>query len=276
MDFDMAKVKQANGQKRAVLVASEKGGVGKSGWVGSLVSIARQDGDALAAFDSDGSVGGLVRICGTKDEAGNIVPDQDPMVGVGYYSGRDDRDGHRLVTSGEAGYPVMIHDLAGGLLDDMTKIVDGGKGLEDFVATFADNGYRITFVHMLSNTIAAAQSVGRYLDYVGDGADHVAVLNRHFGEYDADFPFWVGFTDPEGIERGGKARKRFLELGGIEIEMPAMPRATYAKLDALNLPATDASTSKGLNSVEKTHARKFVRDFKAAIEPARDLLGFNA
>ncbi|MBL0406927.1 hypothetical protein JKG68_23585 [Microvirga aerilata] len=268
-----AKALQASASKRAILIANEKGGVGKTAWAISFVDIMRQDGVPVAAYDADGGVGGLGRLLGTRSEAGDRTAQQDPLVGVGFYNGRSERERDMLVNSIDEGHPLMVHDLAGGLLTDLTRILDAEKNLDEFLATFEDNGYRLTFVHVISNVIAASQSVGRYLKLVGDRADHVAVINRNFGKMNDDFPFWYGFVDPQGKEIGGKTRSEFLALGGVEIEFPALPAGTWAKLDALAIPFTQARGHTSLTLVERGQVQKFMREFRQSLEPARSVLG---
>ncbi|WP_193227876.1 nucleotide-binding protein [Aureimonas psammosilenae] len=263
--------------KRVLLVTSEKGGVGKTLWTSSFLTLTRNEGVKIAAFDADGSVGGLARLCATKDADGEVSEQQDPLVGVGFYAGRSDRDSLRLMTSAEEEYPLVLHDLAGGFLTQLMKMVDGGKGLEGFLETFAEQGYRVTFVHMISSDIAAASSVANYLKATGSNADHVCVVNEHFGELEADFPFWYGFTDEQGEAMGGKTRAGLLgREGAVEIKMPALDRVTSVKLSAFGFPPARADESKSLHGYEKMRARKFAQKFAASIAPARALLGLPA
>lgn len=115
-------------QKRAVLVTSEKGGVGKSVTARTLVEYLREGGTRVAAYDADGSVGGLVRVLGTRDGAGEVLDEQDPTVGVGYYNIRDAAESHTLLNCLGTQEPLIVHDLAGGSLADLTRITDMGEG----------------------------------------------------------------------------------------------------------------------------------------------------
>jgi hypothetical protein len=259
--------------KRVVLIVSEKGGVGKSVKARALIDQLRAEGIKLAAFDADGSIGALVRVQGTRDEGGRLVPKQDPTKGVGYYNVRDDADRNKLLDVIISGHDIFVHDLAGGSLADLTRIVDGGEGLDGLVAAFGEHGYRLTIVHVISPEIGSAQSVARWIDLVGDRVDHIAVRNGRWGKSDADFPFWVGFVDGKGNSKGGKTRDKFLALGGVEIELPAVPTGTYAKVDAENMSFSAAAADTSLTITERAHIAKFRRDYAAALEPARQLLG---
>ncbi|MBB3938113.1 hypothetical protein [Aureimonas phyllosphaerae] len=272
--------KPANGEtKRVILVTSEKGGVGKTLWTSSFLTLAREEGVKVAAFDADGSVGGLARLCAIKDANGDPVEGQDPTEGVAFYEGRKSRKALELLTSAEHGYPLILHDLAGGYLTTMMDMIDAGSGLEGFVENFASFGYRVTFVHMISSDLAATSSVNNYLKFAGATADHVAVVNEHFGEVEEDFPFWNGFTDNKGEFRYGKTKPKLLGLeggNGVQIKMPSIDKVTAVKLSAVNLTPAKADEDESLHGYEKMRARQFVRKFAASIEPARHLLGLPA
>ena len=115
----MATKPKSNGAaKRVILVASEKGGVGKSVFARSLVDHLRNSGATVAAYDADGSVGALVRVLGTRD-GGSIVQPQDATAGVGIYNIRSDEQRATLLDCISEGAPLIVHDLAGGSLADL-------------------------------------------------------------------------------------------------------------------------------------------------------------
>jgi hypothetical protein len=260
--------------KRVALVANEKGGVGKSVFTRTLVDFLRMNGKRVAAYDADGSVGATVRVLGTRDENNSIERDQDPVQGVGYYNGRAENERNILLDSIESGEQLYVHDLAGGLLADLTRIVDSGEGLDGLLDAFEAHGYRLTIFHVISPDVGAAQSVARWLGLIGDRADHVAVINLKHGKPPTDFPFWYGFTDAKGDTKGGKTRKALLESGGVEIEFPALPSGTFAKLDAENIRFTRADKAGILTITERAHIAKFLRDFGEGLAPALPFLGY--
>lgn len=269
----MAKNDKANGMKRVVLIASEKGGVGKSVAARALIDQLRGEGIKVAAYDADGGVGALVRVLGTRDEAGRVETDQVPTKGVGYYNVRADAERNTLLDAISSGDNLIVHDLAGGSLADLTRIVDGGEGLDGLLASYTEHGYRVTVVHVISPEIGAAQSVARWIDLAGDKVDHLAIRNTRWGKAESDFPFWAGFTDGKGVAKGGKTRDKLLAMGGVEIDLPAIPAGTYAKVDAENMPFSAAERETGLTITERAHIAKFRRDFASALGPARPLLG---
>ncbi len=259
--------------KRVALVANEKGGVGKSVFTRTLVDHLRVTGNRVAAYDADGSVGATARVLGVRNASGAIERIQDPVEGIGYYNGRADEERNILLDSIESGEKLYIHDLAGGLLADLTRIVDGGEGLDGLLDAFEAHGYRLTVFHVISPDVGAAQSVARWLSLVGDKADHIAVINLKHGKPPSDFPFWYGFTDAKGLTKGGKTRAKLLASGGTEIEFPALPAGTFAKLDAENIAFTRADKAGILTITERAHVAKFLRDFAEALTPALPFLG---
>ncbi|MGH1575536.1 hypothetical protein ACRAWG_39115 (plasmid) [Methylobacterium sp. P31] len=152
----MARAQQARKEtapqrKRLVLVTSEKGGVGKSVTARTFVEYLREGGTRVAAYDADGSVGGLVRVLGTRDGAGEVLDEQDPAIGVGYYNIRDAAESHTLLNCLGTQEPLIVHDLAGGSLADLTRITDMGEGLDDLLVAVDENGYRLTVLHLISS-----------------------------------------------------------------------------------------------------------------------------
>lgn len=286
-----AKPQQANPPqiKRVVLVASEKGGVGKSVVTRTLVDYLRTHGHRVAAFDADGGVGATLRVLGARNAEGTILDQQNPVEGVGYYNGRLDEERNLLLDAIETGEALYVHDLAGGLLADLTRIVDDGQGLTGLLNAFDVHGYRLTVLHLISPDIGSTQSVKRWLeltvtpeeDATGSSedesakfrADHVAVVNLgHRRTAPADFPFWFGF-DQGAVRRGGKTREELLKSGGLEVTFPGLPAGTFAKLDSENVPFSRAAEAGLLTITERAHVAKFLADFEAAFNPVFKLLG---
>ena len=258
--------------KRVALVASEKGGVGKSVFTRTLVDTLRSAGRRIAAYDADGAIGATLRVLGERGDNGALLPVQNVITGVGFYNGRAEERA-LLLDAIETGEALYVHDLAGGLLADLTRIVDAGEGLAGLLDAFAEHGYRLTIFHLVSPDIGSAQSVARWLDLTGDRADHIAVVNLKHGRPPADFPFWYGFDDAAGIHKGGKTRERLMAGGGVEVTFPALPAGTFAKLDAENVPFSNAPNVRLLTITERAHVAKFLNDFRAALAPALPFLG---
>jgi hypothetical protein len=260
---------QFNKLKRVDILASEKGGVGKSAFAKALIDALRSTAVRVAAFDAD-AVASLLNVHGTRGDDGKLIENQSPIDGVGFYNIRS-AERNLLLDSIADGDPLIIHDVAGGALSELTNIVDGGNGVGGLLDAFAEHGYRVTCVHIMSPTAAATQSVARYLDAFGDRADHLVVKNLFWG---TEYPFWAGFVDGAGVSRGGKTRERFLAMAGIEISFPSLPSSTFAKLDESNLSPLMATKSTLLTITERSQVKRFRDDFWASVQPARHILGF--
>jgi hypothetical protein len=258
--------------KRVVLVASEKGGVGKSVVSRTLIDWLRSNGHRVAAYDADSAVGATFRVLGERDDSGALLPTQDALRGVAYYNGRAEGERNIILDSIESGENLFVHDLAGGLLADLTRIVDAEEGLSSLLDAFEVNGYRLTILHVISPDIGSAQSVGRWLDLTGERVDHVALVNAKWGKPPSDFPYWYGF-DANGLRKGGKTREKLLAAGGVEVVFPALPAGTFSKLDAENVRFSEADKAGILTITERSHVAKFIKDFEAAFVPIRPYMG---
>lgn len=266
--------KAASGTKKRInLIASEKGGVGKSVTARLLIDTLRTAGTRVAAYDADGGVGGLVRVLGTRDADGRLVEEQSATEGVAYYNIRADGERNALLDCIASDESLIVHDLAGGSLADLMRIVDGGDSLDGLLTAYEEHGYRVTVMHLISPEVGSAQSVARWLELAGDRVDHIAIRNTRWGKSTADFPFWHGFTDGQKVFKGGKTREKLLAMGGLEVDLPTLQGGTFAKVDADNTPFSEAAQAPSLTVTERVHVQKFMREFAAAIEPARPLLG---
>lgn len=255
--------------KRIIAVVSEKGGTGKSLWASSYLDHARNGlGLRVAAYDGDGSVGALAAVHGLRDGHGEVADRQTASEGVITYDIRHGAERSTFLDSIDGGEAVIIHDLAGGCLGDLAAIVgDGDDGdIRGLVTAITGAGYRLSLIHLVSNLSAAADSVGRYVAAFGVGADHVAVLNRHFGSTADDFPFWSS----------GSARAALLAAGGVEIDMPGLNRRTYAKVEALSLPLSRVLAGRTLGLTERTHVQTYRQAFADSVASVGHLLGLPA
>ena len=266
--------KSANAKvKRLVLVVCNKGGVGKSVVSRALTDLYRNSSKSAHVFDADGGVGSVLSAYGTRGADGRLSHDQDPASGVGYYDIRSDSSRNTLLDSLGSGASLILHDLAGGSLGELKRIVDDGDGVDGLLDAIEGQGYRVVLMHVLSNVQGATASVREYLDAFGDRADHVAVINKAWGKDDTDFPFWFGYQRPDGSKVGGKTRDDLLSGGGVEIHFPALQPGTFAKVEAANVPYSSAEKSDDLTITERAHLSKFNKSAAASFLEAKEKLG---
>ena len=260
-------------RRRMVVVVSHKGGVGKTFFAATLVSWMRSQGIAVAAFDSDGIVGGLRRVLGTKGPDGMPVAEQDPLKGCAYYDIRNDRERPQFLDAVSLGYPLMLQDLPGGAVIDLQRVVDDGEGVRQLLDSFDSEGVRLTVVHLVTHVIESVFSVASLSQLFGQRADHVAVLNKNFGRELTDFPFWYGYETAKGEKKGGATRKRFLEMGGVEIEFPALEPGVFAKIAAAMEPPARAVLNTELKLSERGAIQVFLRKFDEQVRNVGPMLG---
>lgn len=254
--------------KNIVLVTGQKGGVAKTLTSALLLGRMRAPGTCtVAAYDADGSIGGLQRHMGTRGADGKLLAQQDPHSGVVAYNIHAAQERDMLLNSLEVGSDIVMHDLAGGSLDDLLATVDGSSGrLDNLMETIADCGYATTLVHMITTDAASWHSLATWLDNAeGHDVCHIAVVNRHFGG-EAAFAGW----------QVSRTRQRLIDAGGLEIELPAFPVPVLDKIKAARVPFEMAAVSGPLTITERANYRRCKRLFDTEIAPVLASLGLPA
>ena len=258
----MAKSPEPKKSKRLIFTSSHKGGVGKTILARLMTEIYRKENVPATIFDADGSVGGLARMYAK------------PM-DVKFYSFRDNPN--TLLDSIDAETDVIMHDLPGGSLPQISNIVDGGNGeVSGFLDALEEHGVRLTVLHVIDSEIESTQSVREVMKvFDPTRVDHVVAINmRESKTKETDFPYWFGY-DVEGKRKYGNTRDDFISANGIEIEIPALQVGTRAKVNGQNIPFSEASGSKLFTISERSQISKFLKSFEAGLEPARKILGLS-
>lgn len=263
----------ALGAKLLILVVNNKGGVGKSVIARQLADILRETKKTVEVYDTDGGTGSLLLSNGSRDENGGLLKEQDPRKGVGYFDIRSDKDRAKLLNNLASGADVIVCDMAGGSLSEISRIVDDGDGITGFAEAVKAQSYKIVIVNVLSNVQGATTSVRDYLRAFGDNAEYVAVINKAWGKTEEDFPFWYGFTTSDGTQKGGKTRADFLAAGGKEIHFPALQPGTFAKVDAAQVPFAKAANNNDLTITERAHLSKFNKAAREAFLEVANVVG---
>jgi len=259
--------------RRMIVVASHKGGVGKTFLSATLVSWLRGEGIDVAAYDSDGIVGGLRRVLGVKGADGMLLPTQDPVKGCAFYDIRNDRERAQFLDCVSLGHSLILQDLPGGAVLDLQRIVDDGDGVRQLLDSLESEGIRLTVMHLVTHVIESVFSVASLSQLFGNRADHIAVLNQNFGREQADFPFWYGYETANGDRKGGATRKKFLEAGGAEIQFPALQAGVFAKIAAAMEAPTKAVVNPELRLSERGTIQVFLRKFDEQARTVGPLLG---
>lgn len=266
--------------KRAIFTAAQKGGVGKTTMARGLLHYLRTTTALrVAAYDADGEVGQFLQFYGTRDEQGNLVPEQDPLKGCGFFgiTASEERD---MLLEAPADQPdVLLFDLPGGSVHLLGGVGNAAEATaEDAVMLFreyADAGYRCTLLHVISPMMSSSRNVIDAVQMYGDSVDHVVVKNLAFGDA-ADFVLFDGFENDAGEMIGGAGRREIERLGGKIIHLPRMQGRTYAMLDLYDLNFADALVSDRIGIADRARVKSWLRAFEAELAPARHLLGLDS
>ncbi len=93
--------------------------------------------------------------------------------------------------------------------------------------------------------------------------DYVAAVNFGTAEERSDFEIWDA----------GQTRRRLLEAGGLEIELPRLKPRIAAKLSKYRLTFEQGKTSSQLTLADRARLVRWAADAEAAIVPAAERLG---
>lgn len=295
-----------------IVTANEKS-AGKSTVTNTLADMLRETSMLVHLFDPDGTNGSFLKRHGSRDDAGNLLRDQDPSKGAVGYDLALDGSRDQFVNCLEAAPKpkVILADNGAKSLENLKKIIDNGEGVNGLLNVIEEQGFKLTLLHVMSNLTESTASVRSYMREFGDRANHVVVLNKHygsklgtlnvrssdiFGEDDknnlllsspngpkkelasewgkSDFPWWFGHKDPEtGEALGYRTRDELLAMGGVEMSFPAMPPAIYSRLMATNLTFKAAEASKRFTLAERQNIKNFNSEARAAFLTVKEMLG---
>jgi hypothetical protein len=235
---------------RLVLVSADKGGTGKSTFTRGLLDIYRYYQIQCHAYDSDRRNAQLHR------HYHKILP------GVSQID---------ISTQGEA--DALLDNLknfnSGLVLVDLPA--GAGEWFErletelDLIAVAATSGYRLTLVSVLSRTKDTIKSLQLLLNYCGDRVDYVAVKNLYYGTAEQFKQFDTS-----------KTKAQFLELGGIEIAMPALFNDTYDLIDEKDLTFREAmEETSSLSRAHRVRVTQWLKGLEWEIRRAGAYLGLS-
>ncbi|MBP2563325.1 hypothetical protein J2857_006124 [Neorhizobium galegae] len=251
-----------------VIMASDKGGVGKSFFFRFLAEhLRKHKGESVLLFDGDGGTGSSFRIFGTRDADGFLIEDQNPAVGIMQYNLRKARPRETLINSVTLGGAITLHDLPGGAFDAMTEIADNGdESLHGIFEGVLSEGQQPVVFHLVHHEDESTESVARYLDATeGLEIKHIAVLNFRDADSKEDFEMWFGYTDEHGEKIGGRTRERLLASGGFELIVPRLAPSAASRIKRYNLTFEQATTDKRLTLAQRTQVSRWYREMTKAL-----------
>lgn len=216
--------------KRAIIVTSKKGGVGKSTTAKALIDLTRASGRSVAAWDLDGQTGSLAF----------VYPPGDPLTGVGTEDIRDPRAPGAWLESFHSDADDVIVDVPGGALDSLLGTFSGGSAA--LVKEIRSSGRELVVVSVLGHKKDATATAQEAVEIFGKDARHVVVLNGFFGSQ-ADFIVYYGFQGPDGTSRFGQTAKMVESVGGETVFLPRMNAQADVLLDLESMSMANGSTA---------------------------------
>ena len=254
--------------KRLICVLSDKGGIGKTVASLCIADVLRNRWNVdTSVYDADGDVGTCVRVLGTRDEAGMLIANQEPKTGCGFFQIRNEDGWSMLLKCVADGAERILVDTAGGSSSYFQNVVDFGNGVSGLLDAYECEGYRPTLIHMLSTDIASIQSIASYYRMFGSRADHVVIQNHLFSlrgsTAERTFTDWYG----------SNTRQRILECGGIELELPALPKDVLNNVYRLNKSFTPALSDPSISLIDRSLVRSLIKNVEASLSQIKPFLG---
>jgi hypothetical protein len=124
-------------------------------------------------------------------------------------------------------------------------------------------GYRVTLATILNNSYNPIDSLDIMQDFCQESVDYLVVLNKIWEQGALNFNRWLS----------SKARNKFLELGGIEIEMPMLESST---MDELHEGAYSFFDISKLNFGDKILVESFLFNGEHWLRKAGNIIGLSA
>lgn len=249
--------------KRLVIVASGRGGVGKSTTCRFTGEWLRDEkpGDTLLA-DGDGQVGQMLQFLGKRGDDGEVL-DPQPPDGVRVFALHDERARGQLVDLLDAGKSSVLVDLPAASLGVLKKI-DVEYGLRSLAGTY---GYAVTLVTLITPYQASILDVVESLEFGDREVSRLIVRNLGLGSAE-DFELFNG-TEVEKMAK---------EAGALVVDLPPLRPAIAALIDRESVSfgkAANLQTSP-LKLSYRGAVAQWIALARASFEPAREILGLDS
>ena len=251
-------------RRLAILVASSKGGSGKTTFARGLIDYYRAQHDLnVAAYDADGGTESLLQYYGERDMHGKHLPEdqRDPIKGVKNFSVRADRQRDQLINVfDETKAPRTIIDLPGGGEEEIEKVLGDA---DRFFAAYEELGVKPIVAIVINSTKSSAASVPIIMEMFGSRPHFIVVKNPSNG---SRFRHFEGVQDKEGNMLFGRARQRVIDSGGDVITIPRLDVDTYEDVDWLSLRWDEATEDTRLSFTDRLRVREWRKGLAASLQ----------
>jgi len=246
--------------KRLVIVVSDKGGTGKSTFSRALGDYYRRHVKHAFLQDADGGVGQLLQFVGERGKDGKLKPDQNPLIGVQYFSVFERAQRDAIVDGIDSGAERVLIDMPAGTVA-LLRDIDREIGLFDLANR---QGYGVTIVNAVTPMLASVRTVGTILDAFAEQPEigFVVFKNAFFGPEPDD---WKIYNESRG-------RTDLLERGGLELTMQPMRMLTFSQVDYHSLGFTAATVDARLKTADRSVVFRWLQQTDSEIERAGGLL----
>lgn len=241
------------GGKKGIIGLKKKGGVRLSTSLVAIATVLRATGEDMfetVVVDSDGFNRSMTELMGERDDKGKLKPPQEQSRQRGVVQANlfEADGGIALFEAAESAAEIVIVDTPAGGLD---KVDDLSVNLRaaDLVEQFKSQGRDLAVIVPFGPHPETIRGVRAAIDLFGPDVTYIGARDM-VGVTDRDYRLWTrdDFTDRYGALVSGATRRLFEEVGGIQIDIPALNAGTLSLMKALRLDFSAAATAEGLSN----------------------------
>lgn len=211
-------------EKTILLVGGDKGGVGKSTIARAVADYLEANSVTFLAYDGDDANPTFLRFF---------------------------KNATRICTKTIKGFEPLINGLEAA---QTVQLVDLGAGTSITLSQFAEATGFVELAHSLGARIVL-------LFALAPSSDSIALLKTISERYGSSIQYVIAKSNAIpgtwDLWEGSKTRKRLVEEGAVEIEIPALDAEAYSRVDTLSLRWLAASTDKQLPLASRAYIHRW-------------------
>lgn len=264
-------------RRKTVLSIKNKGGVGGSHNAIALATLLRMSGAGAfttAIIDLDGSTGTAISRMGEREADGSIKPEQSLEAGVPAFNLFDSATRGSLFEITEIEDRFLILDAPAASLNMFGALTEN-LGARDWADHNEACERDLIVMVPITPHLASIVAVGQAIDMFGTNAAYVVVRSMR-GCDASDYVLWDSPDFQDKFDRvvSGRSKKRLEDVGGTVIDMPALNAAVLARVEAMQLPFSEAvSAFKLLHTFERLSVRNWLKAWAVQLDRIRTPLG---